>query len=123
MLVRCTLPSYGLVLLGDSPGVHVVPAPLLGSQSLIESQLPPNPHLGQLLRDHGVDALFEAAVVLPQRLDVDHRVDNSALVHLVDRDQNLCFFKNSLFTFLIAAIFWFSAKFPTASTPCQEKRG
>ena len=56
---------------------------------MIESQLPPNPHLGQLLRDHGVDALFEAAVVLPQRLDVDHRVDNSALVHLVNWGQNL----------------------------------
>ena len=49
----------------------------------------PTPYLGQLLRDHGVDTLFEAAVVLPQRLDVDHRVDNSALVHLVDRGRNL----------------------------------
>ena len=98
-----SLPGYRLILLCHPPGVHVVPAPLLC----------------QLLRDHGVDALLKAAVVLPERLNVDHRVDHGSLIHLTFTMVTFSFQKSTV-TFLIAAIFWFSAKFPTASTPCRK---
>ena len=61
-----SLPGDRLILLCNPPGVHVVPAPLLR----------------QLLRNHRVDTLLKAAVILPQGLNVDHWIDHGTLVHL-----------------------------------------